>query len=89
MCWYFPLQSNLFLFSVAKQLNLWPCMSVCLFVCLSGLSVCLSVCLSVRPSVRLSVLNFVPNFSYNVEEVIEVDELDKGNIFAAAGKKDE
>ena len=28
----------------------------------------------------------VPNFSYIVEEVIEVDELDEGNIYAAAGK---
>ena len=61
------------LFSVAKQLNIRHCMSVCL-------SVCLFVCLS-DP-------NFVPNFSYIIKEVIEVDELDKDSISAAAGKID-
>ena len=45
------------------------------------MSVCLSVCLSVP--------NLVPNFSHIVKEVIEVDELDEGNISAAAGKQDE
>ena len=40
--------------------------------------VCVSVCLSVP--------NFVPNFFYIIEEVIEVDELDEGNISAAAEK---
>ena len=30
--------------------------------------------------------NFVPNFFYIVEEVIEVDDFDEGNVSAAAGK---
>ena len=28
----------------------------------------------------------VPNFSYIVEEVIEVDEVDEGNLYTVAGK---
>ena len=36
------------------------------------MSLCLSVCLSVP--------NFVPIFFYIIEEVIEVDELDEGNM---------
>ena len=43
-----------------------------------SLYVCLFVCLFVCFS--------VPNFSCIVEEVIEVDELNKGNISAPAGK---
>ena len=39
--------------------------------------VCLSVC-----------HNFVTNFSDSVKEVIEVDELNKGNISTASGKQD-
>ena len=42
---------------------------------------CMSVCLSVCPK-------FCPNFFYIIEEAVEVDELNKGNISAAAGKKD-
>ena len=41
------------------------------------LFVCLSVCLS----------KFYPQFFYIIEEVIEVDELDEGNIYAAEGNK--
>ena len=48
-------------------------------VCLSF--VCLSVCLFVCPK-------FCPKFLYIIEEVNEVDELDEGNISAAAGKQD-
>ena len=40
--------------------------------------VCLFACLSIP--------NFVPNFFCIIKEVIEVDELDEGNISAAAGK---
>ena len=43
------------------------------------------VCLSVSLSVCLSqILSRI--FHYIIEEVIEVDELDEGNISAAAGK---
>ena len=54
---------------------------VCLFVCVNVcLSVCLFVCLFVCPK-------FCPkSFFYIIEEVLEVDELDEGNISAAAGK---
>ena len=44
---------------------------------------CQSVCLSVCRSVP----NFVANFFYIFEEVNEMDELDEGNISAAAGNK--
>ena len=41
---------------------------------------------STSDSVCLSVPNFVPNLIYIIEDVIEVDELDEGNISAAEGK---
>ena len=54
----------------------WYAMHAQIFSCGAQLNIwpCMSVCL------------FVPIFFYIIEEVIEVDELDDGNISAAAGK---
>ena len=42
--------------------------------------------LNIWPCLSVPVPNFLPNFSYIVKEVLEIDELNEGNISAAAGK---
>ena len=56
------------------------------FSCEATQHLTLYVCLFVCLFVCLSVPRFVPNYFCIIEEDIEVDELDEGNISAAAGK---
>ena len=76
--------SEIFCCEATQHLTQYVCMSVCLSVCLL---VCMFACQSVCLSVCRSVPNFVANFFYIFEEVNEMDELDEGNISAAAGNK--